>query len=41
MNFTEVIVLPCFEEELSLVSEDLTVCVNTAFALTHHSKASC
>lgn len=31
MNFLEVIVLPCFEEQLSLVSEDLNICMSTAF----------
>lgn len=31
MNFLEVIVLLCFEEQLSLVSEGLNICMNTAF----------
>ena len=31
MNFLEVIVLFCFEEQLSLVSEDLNIYINTAF----------
>lgn len=31
MNFLEVIVLLYFEEQLSLVSEDLNICINTAF----------
>lgn len=31
MNFLEVIVLLCFEEQLSLVSEDLNICINTDF----------
>ena len=31
MNFLEVIVPPCFEEQLSLFSEDLNICGSTAF----------
>lgn len=31
MNFLEVLVLLCFEEQLSLVSEDLNICINTDF----------
>lgn len=30
MNFPEVIVLPRFEEQLRLLSEDLNICVSTA-----------
>lgn len=35
----EVIVPPCFEEQSSLLSEDLSTCGSTAFRLTHHSEA--
>lgn len=31
MNFIEVIVLPRFEEQLSLLSGDLNICTNTGF----------
>lgn len=31
MNFLELIVLPCFEAQWSLVSEGLNICMNTAF----------
>lgn len=31
MKFPEVLVLACFEEQLSLLSEDLSICMNPAF----------
>lgn len=38
MNFLEAFVLHSFEEQLSLPSEDLNMCMNTASLQTHNSK---